>query len=275
MLDVEYLLKPPVRLERTLVYRYRTGMLRSGLVEALSQIAERDGNLVFDCSFGDLFSLSVGGGLFQGIGICDWPKDGLDVTADQIAATLEAICRPDGQPVVLFVSNEGALLKHPLWSKVEEACVLIHEPVVSLATLLPILRYLESRSVLVPRGSLLSQREFLNYFEDIIDQAPTSLPELRLAFDRAVLLFVDPDTGLFSAEGASREQQRSRSIVMRPLRAMVERRDPLQLPELLRGLAVRFPSGRRGAELADELARHTQTLLKPNPSSDRQQGRIG
>ena len=146
MLDVEYLLKPPVRLDRTLVYRYRTGMLRSAVIEALSQIAERAGNLVFDCSLDDLFSLSTGGGLFQGIGICDWPKDGLDVTADQIAATLEAICRPDGQPLVLFVSNEGELLKHPLWSKVEEACDLIHEPVVTPATLLPTLRYLESRS---------------------------------------------------------------------------------------------------------------------------------
>ncbi|UGA43015.1 hypothetical protein HU230_0032785 [Bradyrhizobium quebecense] len=275
MLDVEYLLKPPVRLERTLVYRYRTGMLRSGLIEALSQIAERDGNLVLDCSFDELCSSSVGGGLFQGIGICDWPEDGLDVTADQIAATLEAICRPDGQPVVLFVSNESALLEHPLWSKVEEACDVIHEPVVSPATLLPILTYLESRSVLVPRRGLLSQREFLNYFENIVGQDPMNLPELRGAFDRVVLLFVDPDTGLFSGESASREQQRSRSIVMRPLRAMVERRDSVQLPELLRGLAVRFPSGRRGGELADELARHTQTLLKLNPSSDRQRGASG
>jgi hypothetical protein len=276
VLDVEFLLEPPPTcLDRTVIYCYRTGMLRSALIEALSEISERDGNLLFDCSFGDLFSLSVGGGLFQGIGICDWPKDGLDITADQIAATLKAICRSDGQPMILFVSNESALLEHKLWPKVEKAGVLIHEPVVCPATLLPILKYLESRSALVPRSSLVRQREFLNYFEDIVAQDRMNLPELRLAFDRAVLLFVDPDTGLFSGEGANREQHRSRSIVMRPLRSMVERRDPLQLPELLRGLAVRFPCGRRGEELADELARHTRTLLKPNPSNDRQRGASG
>jgi hypothetical protein len=273
VLDVEYLLNPSACLDRALVYRYRTGVLRPKLREVLSAIAERDGNLVLDCSPSELFSLSVGGGLFQGVGICDWPEKDLKVTAGQITAGLEAICRPDGQAVVLFVSEEREVLKHPLWSKVEDACDVMREPLANLATLLPIMRYLESRSV--PRNELLSQREFLNYFKDIVGQDSMCLAELKQAFDRAVLLFVDPDTGVFSGEGAGRDQQRSRSIVMRPLRSMVERRDRLQLPELLRGLAVRFPSGRRGGELADELARHTQTLLKPSASTDRTKSASG
>ncbi|WP_245256985.1 hypothetical protein [Nitrobacter sp. Nb-311A] len=260
---------PPACLSRTVVYRYRTGMLRSAMIEALSQISGRGGNLIFDCSFGDLFSLSVGGGLFQGIGICDWPKEGLNATAERITATLEAISHQDGQPVILFVSSESTLPRHRLWSKVEEVSLLIHEPVVCSPALLPILKYLESRSALVPQRNLVRQREFLNYFEDIIVHDRMNLHELRLAFDRAVLLFVDPDTGLFSGEVANEKQHRSRSIVMRPLRSMVERRDPLQLPEFLRGLAVRFPCGRRGDELADDLARYTVTLLKLDPARQR------
>jgi hypothetical protein len=67
MLDVEFLLGPPTRLERTLVYRYRSGVLRRPMKRALTAIAENDGNEVFGCLPGELCLRSGGVGLFSGI----------------------------------------------------------------------------------------------------------------------------------------------------------------------------------------------------------------
>jgi hypothetical protein len=74
MLDVEFLLGPPTRLERTLVYRYRSGVLRRPMKRALAAIAENEGNEVFGCLPGELCLRSGGVGLFSGINICDWSE---------------------------------------------------------------------------------------------------------------------------------------------------------------------------------------------------------
>ena len=99
MLDVEYLLNPPAGLERTIVYQYRSGMLRGALRRALNVIAERDGNLVFHSSPSELPLVCGGGGLFSGIAICDWSEAGGNVSEVDKFAALEAICLPESRPV--------------------------------------------------------------------------------------------------------------------------------------------------------------------------------
>jgi hypothetical protein len=229
---------------------------------ALDAIAKLDGNIILNCSTSELLSLSGGGNLLGGIGVCDWSEAEPGLSEREIADALETIRLSDGDPVAIFISEPEAPLKSPLWSRLQAACLVIEEPVVTEATSKPVLTYLTSTSPLVRRRDhLLNQSTFLHYFDDAVVERSMDLREFCREFDRAVLLHVDPDTGLFSAEGATDEQKHARNNVMRPLRSVVERREENRLPELLRGVAARFPNGRQGGQVADEIARHTQKLL--------------
>jgi DNA polymerase III, delta subunit len=264
MLDVEYFLNPPAAIERSLVYRYRSGILRAPMKKALRVIAERDGGMVFDCAPFELPSFCLGGGLFSGLPICDWPVGQGLVSGAETVAALQAISLADARPVALFIREGSALLRRPQWQDAERACSVIEESVVGRDNLHFILKYLMHRSEFVRDDGLLSQAGFRRYFDDLIaDQDAMDLPCLSQEFNKAVLLYVDPKTGVFSRERALGERQSHINRIMRPLRGFVERRELFQLSDLLRGLAARFPSGRSGRELADELARHTLALLEP------------
>jgi DNA polymerase III delta prime subunit len=264
MLDVEYLLDPRAAGGRPLVYRYRSGILRASMRRALSEEAERDGSMVFDCAPVDLPTFCVGGGLFSGVPICDWPTGQQAPSTTEMIEALNGLCLAEGQRVVLFVPTGNALLRRPEWLDVERASIVIEEPVVGPDTLHSILKYLVHQSKLVRGDGVLSQTGFRRYFDDVIaDQDSMDLPGLSQEFNKAVLLYVDPQTGVFSAERALGDRRASINRIMRPLRGFVEDREPPQLSDLLRGLAGRFPSGRSGRELADELARHTLPLLAP------------
>lgn len=264
MLDVEYLLDPRAAGGRPLVYRYRSGILRASMRRALSEEAERDGSMVFDCAPVDLPSFCVGGSLFSGVPICDWPTGQQAPSITETIEALNGLCLAEGQRVVLFVPTGNALLRRPEWLDAERASLVIEEPFAGPDTLHFILKYLVDRSELVRGDGLLSQIGFWRYFDDVIaDQDAMDLPSLSQEFNKAVLLYVDPQTGVFSAERALGDRRASINRLMRPLRGFVEHREPLQLSDLLRGLATCFPSGRSGRELADELARHTLTLLAP------------
>jgi DNA polymerase III delta prime subunit len=264
MLDVEYLLNPPAAIERSLVYRYRSGVLRAPMKKALREIAERDGGMVFDCAPFELPSFCLGGGLFSGLPICDWPVGQGLVSGAETVAALQAISLADARPVALIIREGSALLRRPQWQDAEQACSVIEESVVGPDTLHSILNYLIRRSEFVRDDGLLSQAGFRRYFDDLIaDQDAMDLPCLSQEFNKAVLLYVDPKKGVFSRERALGERWCSTNRIMRPLRGFGERREPFQLSDLLRGLAARFPGARRGRELTDELARHTLVLLKP------------
>jgi DNA polymerase III delta prime subunit len=262
MLDVEYLLDPRAAGGWPLVYRYRSGILRASMRRTLGEEAERDGSMVFDCAPVDLPSFCVGGGLFSGVSICDWPTGQQAPSTTETIEALNGLCLAEGQRVVLFVPTGNALLRRPEWPDAERASIVIEEPVVRPDTLHSILKYLVHQSKLVRGDGLLSQIGFRRYFDDVIaDQDSMDLPDFSQEFNRAVLLYIDPKTGVFSGERAIGERRANLNRIMRPLRGFVEDREQPQLSDLLRGLAGRFPSGRSGGELADELARHTLTLL--------------
>ena len=267
MLDVEFLLDPPPALGRPLVYRYRSGILRGPLKNALRAIVERDRIVLVPCRPRELPFYCAGGGLFSNVALCDWP------TEQNAVSDLDAMLDlHDSQPVAVLIQAGHALFKRAWWPDVEQACLVIDEPTVELATTAPILKYLVHRSKLVPDNALLGQSAFRRHFDDLVsDHESMNLPSFMQEFDRTVLLHVDPKTGIFFRHDALRKQRASATRIMRPLRRLVEREDPLQLSDLLRGLAARFPSGRNGRELADELGRHTQSLLKPKASDHRRE----
>jgi DNA polymerase III delta prime subunit len=258
MLDVEFLLNPPIVLSRPLVYRYRSGLLRGQFKKALRAIAEREGELV-QCTPTELPYLSISEGLFPSFAQCDWPagRTKLSELDDVLAALTE-----EGRPLAVLIPENHGLFNRASWPSASRACLVVNEPTVSSATLDAILSYLVRHDAPVFAKGLLGQRPFRDYFERLVaDGGCPDLPSLRQEFYRVVLLHVDPTTGAFSNEGAVADPRGTRNELLRPLRKFVGQNDPGALSDLLHGLAARFPSGRSGRELADELGRLTQNLF--------------
>jgi len=271
MLDVEFLLNPPVTLSRPLVYRYRSGLLRGRFKKALREIAERDGELV-PCTPNELPYLSVGEGLFPSFVQCDWPAG--QTKPSELDDVLAALTDQD-RPLAVLIPESHGLFNRASWPSASRACLFVEEPIVSSATLDAILSYLVRHDAPVFAEGLLGQRSFRDYFERLVaDGGCPDLPSLRQEFDRVVLLHVDPTTGAFSNEGAVADPRGARNELLRPLRKFVGQNDPGALSDLLHGLAARFPSGRSGRELADELGRLTQNLfaVAGSPSLGRARG---
>lgn len=270
MLDVEFLLNPPMSLSRPLVYRYRSGLLRGRFKSALRAIAERSGELV-PCTPAELPYLSLGGGLFPSFVQCDWPAG--RTKPSELDDALAALADQDRALAVLIPESHG-LFNRASWPSVSRACLVVEEPIVSSATLDAILSYLVRHDAPAFAEDLLGQRSFGDYFERLVaDGGCPDLPSFRQEFDRVVLLHVDPTTGVFSNEGAVADPRGARNELLRPLRKFVGQNDPGALSDLLHGLAARFPSGRSGRELADELGRFTQNLFAAAGSASRERVR--
>ncbi|UPK27660.1 hypothetical protein [Bradyrhizobium sp. 195] len=258
VLDVEFLLNPPINLSRPLVYRYRSGLLRGRFKKALRAIAERTGELV-PCTPAELPYLSVGGGLFPSFVQCDWPAG--RAKPSELDDALAALADQDRALAVLIPESHG-LFKRASWPSASRACLVVEEPIVSSASLDSILSYLVRHDAPVFAEGLLGQRPFRDYFERLVaDGNCPDLPSFRQELDRVVLLHVDPTTGAYSNEGTVADPRGARNELLRPLRSFVRQNDPGALSDLLHGLAARFPSGRSGHELADELGRLTQNLF--------------
>ncbi|MGD9729046.1 MAG: hypothetical protein AB7V39_22060, partial [Nitrospiraceae bacterium] len=264
MLDVEFLINPPSILDRPLIYRYRSGILRARVKKIVRVIAEQQGKELVQCSTAELPSYCAGGGLFPSMALCDLQAPSTGRSGPNEISALQALSHEDVEVAILFVEEGHPMLKEATWSIAARSCVIVEEPEVTTSTVTPILEYLVRQSEFVRNPGLLQDSKFRNHFDDFIaEHERLDLPSFKQEFDRTVLLQVDPRTGRFLPRKAISKQQVSANRIMQPLRGLVERADPSQLPELLHGLAVRFPSGRTGREVADELARRAQTLFKP------------
>src|SRR4051812_21400005 len=187
MLDVEFLLDPPLILSRPLVYRYRSGLLRGRFKKALRAIAERNGELV-PCTPAELPYLSVGGGLFPSFVQCDWPAG--RTKTPELDDALAALADQDRALAVLIPEGHG-LFNRPAWPSASRACLVVEEPIVSSATLDAILSYFVRHEAPVFAEDLPGQRSFRDYFERLVaDGNCRDLPCFRQEFDRVVLLHV-------------------------------------------------------------------------------------
>lgn len=254
MLDVEFLLDPPTTIARPLVYRYRSGVLRPAVKNTVRTIAERAGSFLSRCSPDDLPVCCSGEGLFASIAFCDLPR-----TVGGARSTAFALTKAN-RPAAVFISDKHPIFKQDEWPEVETACFVIDEAMVSRTTVRPILEYLVSEGR-IAKPDLLAQEAFQRHFIDLISEHSMELPDFQQELNRLVLLHVDPSTGSFVPDVEVSEELTGRNKLRRPLRALVERGDPLQLLDLIRGLAARFSGGRQGREIGDELCRQTQYLF--------------
>ncbi len=164
VLDVEFLLNPPINLSRPLVYRYRSGLLRGRFKKALREIAERNGELV-PCTPTELPYLSVGDGLFPSFVQCDWPPG--RTKPSELDDVLAALADQD-RPLAVLIPESHGLFKRASWPSASRGCLVVEEPIVSSATLDAILSYLVRHDAPVFAEGLLGQNSFRDYFERLV-----------------------------------------------------------------------------------------------------------
>jgi len=265
MLDVEYLLNFSGDLSRSIIYRYKSGVLLSAFNRLLKEVAERENNLLLGLGPYELNARAASGGLFASMAFCDisnsseWtgysPEDAIRYLTSCIGEGLP--------PVVVFVREGSSFVKHANWPRLEASCLVIEEASVTRDTLAVVLAYFSKECPFANAASLIEQPGVTAYFETLLaDQASEDLREFKKEFDRAILLNVDPSSGVFSAKSAATDQDRRRNQIMRPLRQLVEKQDASALPDFLSGLANKFSSGRAAAAITDELLWQTQNLFE-------------
>src|SRR3712207_1941005 len=137
MLDIDYLLKRP-RVDRTIIYRYRSGILRPQLRAALSGLASKTGAMLAGCGPSGLSDALLGLSLLETITVCDWSEADGSLWRSPPDDLLTLLASPGGASVALFVPANAPLLRHGAWPQIEAACFVIEEPRVTRETLLPV-----------------------------------------------------------------------------------------------------------------------------------------
>lgn len=263
MLDVEFLLSPPSKLTVPVVYLYQEGLLRAPILNAL-KAAWGSGRDIFESSPN---GFSFGAGLFDGIPFCDVGQIfGPEAHGSQSSAVSEFI--DTAGDAVLFASvsmkqlgaqlpDKGASLRRRLG----ERSLIIEERSVTDQSLPVFLQYLESTSDLIINARLQEQSAFRSYFESYIAaQKQVGYSEILNEFERAILLFVDEDTGQFTHRIAEADIK-ERSLIAHPFRQLVLQRDIQVIHRVLLGFERRFPSA-TFRNILIELIQETRRLVQ-------------
>ena len=197
MRDVDFLLAAladgPPPLDRTLVYRYRSGVLRPRVLAVLRAAAERrgDGLATGKLPLGPGFAEN---GLVGGLTCHDWPaRPSRVISDDAIGVSLACLAERLHPPSVHFVPHDSPVGRHPNWHSVERGALLLTEPLITGESLLPVLRYLTVATELARGADFLAQPLFIKGFEHLIEDR-AGLPEIMREFDERVLLCTDPVT---------------------------------------------------------------------------------
>jgi hypothetical protein len=206
MLDVDYLRKRP-RFGGNLVYRYRSGVLRSDVRAALSDMVRSEGGELLPCEPRELRSFMINSLVYENpLIVCDWRGRSTQLRADEIDDLLARIASGVGERVALFLPDHSSLPQHAAWAKIEACCFVVEEPAVTADTLLPVLRYLEARLELKGEKPLSKQRAFVSSFNGLIVGKGADLVTVMRDFDVRLLIWTDPVTNRFDAETYEAEQ---------------------------------------------------------------------
>lgn len=268
MRDLDFLTDRPA-FAGTLIYRYRTGILRPQVRAALAEIASGEGNELAGCERDELVTILRGGSLLTPVYLCDWtrlaPSSVFIKYLDEILAGIVAMA---GDRFALFVPFESPLSMRPLWHEVEQAAglVLVEEPV-TRETLMPALRLFQTASDLAKGVDWLADLTFVASFSLFRGRRRRTLLELRHALDDRVATSVDPITQAFQPEvyrDLHPDQTRSRGAsALRHLRQLLERRRGWDRFDLVRVLDERHTQdGWTSRAVVGELHRVTAAILE-------------
>lgn len=269
MRDVDFLRaaieEGPPRLERALVYRYRSGILRPRVTAVLHELAQMQGTRT---KYGELplYTGFAEEGLINSLKLYIWPARtmrGFD--ADTLTMSLTSLAAGTDRPSVHFVKQGSEVARHPGWRAVERGALIIEEPALTRESLPSVLRYLAAATDLAPGVDLLDQPGFRESFTGLLKER-AELPAIIQAFDERVLLCTDPatnryDDARYRCDVVGRQ---ARGALLSHLRDLVALRQECDLVDLLCGFDERRGEfGWTTHRLVAGLYRMTLRLLEP------------
>jgi hypothetical protein len=275
MLDINYLLERP-RVDQTIIYRYRSGILRPKLRGALSDLASETGAMLAGCEPSGLSDALLGSSLLETITVCEWAEADGSLWRSPPDSLLALLASPGGASVALFVPANAPLLRQGAWPQIEAVCFVIEEPRVTRETLLPVLRYLGAMTDLAVDPDLVEQEAFLATFEELLEGSGTELPVIIRHFDETILTCTNRTTKAFDSQPRDTEalRQRGRTSPMQLLRSFVASKDGWDLVQLVVALEQRYRDGLTGQALISELYRATEGLIRQAARGEQVQERF-
>lgn len=269
MYDIDFLLAArtgdlPV-LDRAVVYRYRSGVLRQRLHSVLYADVERRGAYLQTGRL-PLKTAFFQNSLISCVMYYAWPaRTSRAMPHSDLLWSLDRLARNAYLPSIHFVDRDSPVGRHPGWASVEREALVIEEPVISRRTVKKILHYLEATTDLLTSADLVEQPGFVASFLDLVDDGIT-LPALMQAFEERVLLCTDPVTNRYDASRyrAADLERHGRRALLPHLHNLAALRREGDLLDLLCGFDQRRAErGWSAHELASELYRLTEKLLHP------------
>lgn len=239
MYDVDYLVAPPP-FDRSIVYRYRSGILlpamRQAFVRALENVG-RQHNSTSAAAFADGL---LGVTLFPDFtGICEWPRRKPKGTLRHAPSILGLIGEAASELGIFIARYDDAIFDRPAWRATANRCLVIEEPVASSETIDEIVEYLFQTTDIRPLPE--SSSGLIGYFRAVLEQeGAEELYAFGRRFDDILLLHSDRSTGAFVAPAIEVNRGLERSYIMAPLRRLVFDRREGAVDELVYGLEIRL-----------------------------------
>ena len=255
MLDVEFLMSPlyaPV-----LVYRYRSGFLRSKVKRAIECEALKQGLSLLARPADEMFYVPLFDDYYCQY---DWPVGRAASIKKTIPQVISYLKCPD-LPIALFAREGDRLFQDATWSEAEDACLVLEEPQVELSTVDPVLRYLEAQTDFVGEQNLLNQPKLSQYLLGRVEEMGSmELLEFIHIFEETILLYCDPVTNVFTAP--LREEERfDRSLILGPARRLLDRHNVLDIQEMVKGFERKYRRGWSISNLVTEFHHVVRRLL--------------
>ncbi len=289
MRDVDFLhaalAGDPLPADRPMVYRYRSGALRSHMIAALRELVARRGYELKRKRPPLLLGFEQAPVWIRQLLLIDWPARTLSssvsdpkrsmLTATELGASLAYLSRGFDGPGIHFVEYGSKVDRHPGWDAIRRVALVIEEPVTTRESLLPILRYLAATTDLAPSADLLGQHGFVASFAALVEER-ASLPAVIRAFEERVLLCTDPATNRYNDANYRRHivRRQGRRVLLPHLRDLVALRREDNLLDLLCAFdELRAERGWSTYRLVVFLYKSTCRLLEP--VSDRRPVRLG
>lgn len=251
------------KLDHSLVYIYRTGVLRNRAIDAVVTAAKRSDVGVLKCDPTELRHACLGGSLLPGYHFCDWSgskQKGKNSDA-VIRETLQALSISD-EKYVLFVRVGDPFIKHELFYQSVSKAVVIEERLVDSDSIDVTINYLSLSSQLHGTSGVKENEEAISYFRSLVsEEGPFELPEFMQHFTQGVLLYFEPETEEFRFSERQSTSRRAQGVLSRLLTDVIVSRTEVPLLELVRLITDIRSDGVMDEAIIDRLCRATGAVL--------------
>ncbi|RAI45333.1 hypothetical protein [Rhodoplanes roseus] len=256
MLDLE-LLSKPTYLPRVLLYKYRSGVMRSRVIDWLQAAARKAGLDAYACGQDALFGPS----LFDGVLLFDCAEL-RTVQAADLSVCLREVANSSSATVIFAEVGTGQC-ECLNWAEADPEAVVVEERQITSETVEAALKYFVGASDLVVDRRILGDGAFTGHFRTFVDRpGGVDVSEFSREFDTVILRWMDHETGQFTIPDREKGTTVQRAERLRPLRAYVLDRHRSDFIDFLQGLEHQRRSGASTARLVSTLLESSIALIE-------------